>query len=62
MPPKLETRAVEEILEDSGPLNSQRLAVRSLAAMRDLSPHYLSRFVTYMETLFWLEQADKEKR
>jgi hypothetical protein len=59
---KLVTQAVEEIPQDSGPLNSQRLAARSLAAMRDLSPHYLSRFVTYMDTLFWLEQADKEKR
>ncbi|MEP1470099.1 MAG: DUF2894 domain-containing protein [Halieaceae bacterium] len=59
---KLVTQAVAEIPEDSGPLNSQRLAARSLAAMRDLSPHYLSRFVTYMDTLFWLEQADKEKR
>lgn len=59
---KLVTQAVEEIPEGSGPLNSQRLAARSLAAMRDLSPHYLSRFVTYMDTLFWLEQTDKEKR
>lgn len=59
---KLVTQAVEEIPEESGPLNSQRLAARSLASMRDLSPHYLSRFVTYMDTLFWLEQADKEKR
>jgi hypothetical protein len=41
--------------------DSQRLAARSLAAMRDLSLHYLSRFVTYMDTLFWLEQTEKEK-
>lgn len=58
---KLVTQAMAEIPESSGPLNSQRLAARSLAAMRDLSPYYLSRFVTYMDTLFWLDQADKKK-
>jgi hypothetical protein len=27
--------------------------------MRELSPHYLSRFVSYIDTLFWLEQAER---
>ena len=53
------TDALEGIPEDCGPLNPQRLATRSLATMRDLSPHYLSRFVSYIDTLFWLEQADR---
>lgn len=51
--------ALEDVPEDCGPLNPQRLATRSLAAMRDLSPHYLSRFVSYIDTLFWLEQAER---
>lgn len=59
---KLVTQAIEEIPEGAGPLNAQRLAAKSLASMRDLSPYYLSRFVTYMDTLFWLEQTQKRKK
>jgi len=40
---------------DSGPLNPQRLATRSLAVMQDLSPAYTARFVSYIDTLFYLE-------
>jgi hypothetical protein len=56
---KVLTQALAEIPEECGPLNPQRLATRSLQAMHDLSPHYLSRFVSYIDTLFWLENADK---
>ena len=56
---KAVTQALAEVPEDCGPLNPQRLATRSLETMRDLSPHYLSRFVSYIDTLFWLEQAEK---
>lgn len=42
---------------DSGPLNPQMLALRSLESMRDLSPAYLGRFVSYLDALFWLEKA-----
>ena len=58
---KVVTQALAEIPDDCGPLNPQRLATRSLQAMRDLSPHYLSRFVSYIDTLFWLENADRGK-
>ena len=56
---KVVNQAIAEVPEGAGPLNPQRLATRSLETMRDLSPHYLSRFVSYIDTLFWLEQADK---
>ena len=59
---KVVTQALAEVPEDCGPLNPQRLATRSLETMRDLSPHYLSRFVSYIDTLFWLEQAEKSTR
>lgn len=59
---KVVTQAIAEIPDDCGPLNPQRLATRSLETMRDLSPHYLSRFVSYIDTLFWLENADKGRR
>ncbi len=51
------TQLIEEIPEDAGPLNPQKLIVQSLASMRDLSPHYLNRFVAYIDTLLWLEEA-----
>ncbi|WP_162846073.1 DUF2894 domain-containing protein [Seongchinamella sediminis] len=56
---KVVRQALAEVPEDAGPLNPQRLATRSLETMRDLSPHYLSRFVSYIDTLFWLERADR---
>lgn len=54
---KLVTCAVTEAPADCGPLNPQKLAIASMAAMRDLSPAYLGRFVAYLDTLFWLEKA-----
>lgn len=54
---KLVTQLVDEIPEDAGPLNPQKLIVKSLSSMRDLSPHYLNRFVAYIDTLLWLEEA-----
>lgn len=41
---------------DSGPLNPQMLAIRSLESMHALSPQYLNRFVTYLDALFWLDR------
>jgi hypothetical protein len=58
---KLVMRSINEGPENAGPLNPHYLAIRSLSNMRDLSPHYLNRFVSYMETLLWLEKADKKK-
>lgn len=56
----LVAHAINNRPEDPGPLNKQMLATRCLAAMRNLSPVYLKRFVAYIETLLWLQQADKE--
>jgi DUF2894 family protein len=51
------SRAIADHPVDSGPLNSQRLTVESLAIMRQLSPSYLNRFVSYVDTLLWLDQS-----
>jgi hypothetical protein len=42
---------------NAGPLNSHLLVLRSLKLMREVSPDYLRRFVSYVDTLFWLDQA-----
>ena len=53
----LVTRAITACPQNSGPLNPQRLIIRSIVAMREISPQYLSRFVTHLNTLLWLEQT-----
>lgn len=44
--------------ENAGPLNSHLLVLQSLKLMRDLSPDYLNRFMSYVDALLWLDQAD----
>jgi len=55
-------QAIEQAPENAGPLNSHMLVLRSLALMRDISPDYLNRFMSYVDTLLWLDQADKKSR
>ena len=50
-------QAVGRAPANAGPLNSHRLVLRSLELLHGLSPHYLNRFVSQVETLQWLEQA-----
>ena len=44
--------------ENAGPLNSHHLVLRALQTMREVSPDYLQHFLSYAETLLWLEQAN----
>jgi len=55
------SRALMEAPEESGPLNPQKLVVRSMLAMGELSPGYLARFVSYVDTIFWLENTGAHK-
>ncbi|HLO63853.1 MAG TPA: DUF2894 domain-containing protein, partial [Azonexus sp.] len=43
--------------ENAGPMNSQHLVLRALTAMRDHAPDYLQGFMSYVDTLVWLEHA-----
>ena len=49
--------AIQQGPESPGPLNPQMLALKSLTAMRDLSPQYLNRYVNYLDALFWIERG-----
>lgn len=51
------SRSFARIPEQAGPLNSQLLVLRSLQLMRDVAPAYLSRFMSYVDALQWLDQA-----
>jgi hypothetical protein len=49
-------RAINQCPENPGPHNPHMLAIKSLTQMQKLSPHYLRRFASYIETLLWLEK------
>ena len=51
-------RSLAKVPENAGPLNSHHLVHRSLTLMRELSPDYLQRFLSYVDTLQWLDQAN----
>ncbi|CAA0101906.1 Uncharacterised protein [Halioglobus japonicus] len=55
---RLVSHALMDAPEDAGPLNPQKLALQSLSIMREISPAYLGHFVSYLDTLFWLEKLD----
>lgn len=51
------SRVLQAGPEDPGPLNPESLVIRTVSAMRDLSPYYAERFAAYLKTLQWLERA-----
>ncbi|MFC3109461.1 DUF2894 domain-containing protein [Undibacterium arcticum] len=54
-------QALKQAPKNAGPINSHMLVLRSLALMRDISPDYLNRFMSYADTLLCLDQSGKEK-
>jgi hypothetical protein len=51
------TQSQALVPENAGPLNSHHLVHRSLTLMRELSPEYLSRFMSYVDALLWIDAA-----
>lgn len=45
-----------QVPENAGPLNSNHLIHRALLLMQERSPGYLQHFLSYVETLSWMEQ------
>ncbi len=56
------TQALEQAPKNAGPINSHMLVLRSLALMRDVSPDYLNRFVSYVDTLLCLDQHERDRQ
>ncbi len=52
------SRALAQAPENAGPLNSHFLVLQSLTLMRDTAPSYLEQFMSYVDALLWLDQAD----
>ncbi|HEX5393207.1 MAG TPA: DUF2894 domain-containing protein [Rhodocyclaceae bacterium] len=51
------THSLATAPENAGPLNSHMLVLKAIELMRDTAPEYLSHFISYADTLLWLEQA-----
>jgi hypothetical protein len=49
--------SMARVPENAGPLHTERLVLRALQAMRDISPAYLAHFMAQVDTLLWLEQT-----
>ena len=54
---KILQQAINSAPQNAGPLNPEMLTIRSLIALRDLSPEYTHRLISYIDTLLWLEQT-----
>ena len=50
------TQSLAKVPDKAGPLNSHHLVHRALATMRDTSPEYFHRFVSYVDGLLALDQ------
>lgn len=51
------TQTLAQAPENAGPMNSQHLVLRSLQRMQDIAPDYLQGFMSYIDTLIWLDSA-----
>ena len=50
-------KALGQAPKNAGPVNSHMLVLRSLAMMREISPDYLNRFMSYADALLCLEHG-----
>lgn len=53
------TQALNQAPKNAGPINSHVVVLRSLALMRETSPDYLNRFMSYVDSLLCLEQGER---
>ncbi|WP_425605921.1 DUF2894 domain-containing protein [Paraburkholderia sejongensis] len=51
-------QSLAPVAGNAGPLNSSSLVHRALSLMSELSPGYLKQFLSYVDTLSWLEQMN----
>lgn len=52
---RLLAKVMKEIPENAGPLNPERLVIRAFKALQYISPEYLSRLISYYESLLTLQ-------
>lgn len=52
----------QEAPENPGPLNQHMLVISTLTKMQELSPAYFKRYISYMESLMWVEHAGRSHK
>jgi hypothetical protein len=55
------SQALDQAPKNAGPINSHMLVLRSLAMMREISPDYLNRFMSYAQALLCLDQMERAR-
>lgn len=55
------SRAFAHAPANAGPLNSHFLVLQSLRQMRSLSVEYVEQYMSYVDALLWLDQADSNR-
>ena len=55
------SKAIAHAPHNAGPINSHMLVLRALGLMRDISPDYLNRFMTHVDTLLCLQAAEQTR-
>lgn len=56
------SKALDQTPKNAGPINSHMLVLRSLALMREISPDYLNRFMSYADALLCLDQVEQTSK
>ncbi|CAM2154357.1 DUF2894 family protein [Pararobbsia alpina] len=46
-----------QVPENAGPLNTEKLMLRTLSLMRDVSPEYARQFLAYVNALSWMDRV-----
>ena len=55
-------QAIAQAPQNAGPINSHMLVLRALGLMRDISPDYLGRFMTHVDTVSYTHLTLPTKR
>lgn len=53
------SKAIAQAPQNAGPINSHMLVLRALEWMRHMSPDYLNRFMTHVDTLLCLQASER---
>lgn len=55
------SQAMAQAPQNAGPINSHMLVLRALGLLRNISPDYLNRLMTHVDTLLCLEAAERQR-
>lgn len=55
------TQAMAQAPDNAGPLNAHHLVLQALTQLQALSPAYVEHFLSYADTLLWLDQIDSAR-